>query len=1145
MPFVKRTSTKHIQSPNNTRKIFIGRTHELQFFIEDILKPEDPTYNVISVSGNGGVGKSTLLARFINEAGSPGYKDYCVTALVDEQQSNPYMIMEKFAEQLNETGTTLVEFEKALIRYKEVIHKLRIERETAQDAAVRETVDLVGTVAEEVPVVGGLIHKGANVVTDIYLKEHRSRQLLKNSILLEDPIVDLTKVFVEGLNNLTDTQITLSSNRTKRLQRVILFFDTFEQLTDEVAPWLLNHFLQSNISTNVIIVVAGRDSIEQSTPADLKRWLPLRDNDVIYFINLDSFTEDETRTYLATRGIIDPDSVATIWQLSRGLPLYLGFLTFNLHGEVDPTEGVVANFLHWIPEQEHTKRRLALDAALFSKPFSQEDLAAFKYLPESERIEMYHWLIKLPFVQNNFQDGRYRYHELAQEMFRRHQFQRFKREYYVTSRELADHYNLQISQIQKERGNDASHDPEWLETILALVYQLFILPDEASHIDGVEQILYAFNKASEEQVGEIVRFLRDLSQEQPNKQVSIEGLTFAKYTLQYIEAKIEDQHQKVIETTNNLLNRLVSYPTFSLELLIRLHRNRGLAYRNLKEYQRAIEDYSRAIELDPTYVYAYNSRGLAYADLEEYQRAIEDYSRAIELDPTSVSAYNSRGDAYADLEEYQRAIEDYNRAIELNPTSDYAYNNRGLAYAELEEYQRAIEDFNRAIELDPTSDYAYNSRGLAYRNLKEYQRAIEDYNRAIELNPTSDYAYNNRGLAYRNLEKYQRAIEDYNRAIELDPTSDYAYNSRGDAYAELEEYQRAIEDYNRAIELDPTSDSAYNNRGLAYAELEEYQRAIEDYSRAIELDPTYVYAYNSRGDAYAELEEYQRAIEDFNRAIELDPTSDSAYNSRGLAYADLEEYQRAIEDYNRAIELDPTSDSAYNSRGDAYAELEEYQRAIEDFNRAIELDPTYVYAYRNRGDAYAELKEYQRAIEDFNRAIELDPDFPQTYYARGFAYTWLKDIKNTIANFSRCKELDATDIYASWAVEWLGMCLGKDDPGRIERLKTIAAINPENTIAYTCLGVASWLSGSFEEALLELDQAILLDPELGGAYFWKAMALIFLRREKEAFMALEKAIKVDWPVPPMLLTLLDLLAEERPDFYNQFALPFLENALQI
>src|SRR5437899_1076562 len=140
MPFVKRVNAKNFPLVADPRKIFIGRTNELHFFVAHILRPDDPSYNIISVSGEGGVGKSTLLARFIDETCLPPFKDYCLTAFVNEQQTTPYTVREKFATQLSEAGDPLLEFEKALTRYKETVRKIQIEQETAQGSTVRETV---------------------------------------------------------------------------------------------------------------------------------------------------------------------------------------------------------------------------------------------------------------------------------------------------------------------------------------------------------------------------------------------------------------------------------------------------------------------------------------------------------------------------------------------------------------------------------------------------------------------------------------------------------------------------------------------------------------------------------------------------------------------------------------------------------------------------------------------------------------------------------------------------------------------------------------------------------------------------------------------------------------------------------------------
>ena len=123
----------------------------------------------------------------------------------------------------------------------------------------------------------------------------------------------------------------------------------------------------------------------------------------MYLTDLNSLNEDDTRWYLLERGIQDENTIRKIWHLSKGLPLYLSLLTFNSPGNIDPTADVVANFLRWIPEQEHIKRQLALDASMFSKSFNQDDLEAFVYINSENNncASLYEWLIRLPFVKGH------------------------------------------------------------------------------------------------------------------------------------------------------------------------------------------------------------------------------------------------------------------------------------------------------------------------------------------------------------------------------------------------------------------------------------------------------------------------------------------------------------------------------------------------------------------------------------------------------------------------------------------------------------------------------------------------------------------------------------------------------------------------
>ncbi len=95
----------------------------------------------------------------------------------------------------------------------------------------------------------------------------------------------------------------------------------------------------------------------------------------------------------------------------------------------------------------------------------------------------------------------------------------------------------------------------------------------------------------------------------------------------------------------------------------------------------------------------YYNRGLEYQRKGQYDKAISDYSKAIEINPRDAEACYNRGNAYQINGQYDQAISDYNKAIEINPRYAKAYNNRGYAYYEKGEYDRACSDYQKACEL--------------------------------------------------------------------------------------------------------------------------------------------------------------------------------------------------------------------------------------------------------------------------------------------------------------------------------------------------------------------------------------------------------------------------------------------------------------
>ena len=104
--------------------------------------------------------------------------------------------------------------------------------------------------------------------------------------------------------------------------------------------------------------------------------------------------------------------------------------------------------------------------------------------------------------------------------------------------------------------------------------------------------------------------------------------------------------------------------------------SRGCALSGKGKYDEAIAEYTKAIELDPNFAYAYNNRGVAYKNIGQYDLAIADYNRAIELDPNDADYWNNKGVALNKLGRPDEAMECYNKALQIDPSHEYAKNNK-------------------------------------------------------------------------------------------------------------------------------------------------------------------------------------------------------------------------------------------------------------------------------------------------------------------------------------------------------------------------------------------------------------------------------------------------------------------------------------
>lgn len=256
-----------------------------------------------------------------------------------------------------------------------------------------------------------------------------------------------------------------------------------------------------------------------------------------------------------------------------------------------------------------------------------------------------------------------------------------------------------------------------------------------------------------------------------------------------IEKKKEDYYDENGGEFENLseFERLAEYLDEQLDLnkgnqeictkIKEIYSGIGLRAFYCRKYDIVIKSCSKVIDLDNENREAYLKRAEAYFYKKDYEKAIEDYEKCINLDKNKVySYYNYLAIAYAFNKEYEKSRALLMKVLNLSKEDKEKkqiiekdiYNNLGLIYYLNKDNKNAKKYYEEALKIDNNHKEAHNNLGLIYYKEKNYEEARKCYKKVIELDDNYIESYNNLGLIYYELKNYDEAIESYKKAIGID-----------------------------------------------------------------------------------------------------------------------------------------------------------------------------------------------------------------------------------------------------------------------------------------------------------------------------------------------------------------------------------------
>lgn len=371
--------------------------------------------------------------------------------------------------------------------------------------------------------------------------------------------------------------------------------------------------------------------------------------------------------------------------------------------------------------------------------------------------------------------------------------------------------------------------------------------------------------------------------------------------------------------------------------------------------------------------------GKTYYNNGEYDKAIEIFKKAVELNPNDDDSWRLLGNSYNRNGQIEEAIKYYLKAAELNPDDSRNWFNLGISYSNNEQYKEAINSFLKVVELNPDDSYNWYSLGNSYIKNEQVEDAIKSLLKATELNSNDYQSWLDLGISYIHNEQYEEAIEPLLKAIELNPNNAGDLSLLGLVYKLNGQYEEAIKYLSKAKELNPDGFNNWYELGEVYLYNGQFQEAIETLLKAVELNPDED-IWRLLGMSYRLNEQYEEAMNSFIEATKLNQDNNINWYAIGDLLYIQGAYEEATEYLKKSIELGNKELDTWEHLGNAYSELENYTEAVECYeyilnSEEFELNTDFAIKFGiNYGVALANLNRTDEAIEMHKQVLDLDPD---------------------------------------------------------------------------------------------------------------------------------------------------------------------------
>lgn len=311
--------------------------------------------------------------------------------------------------------------------------------------------------------------------------------------------------------------------------------------------------------------------------------------------------------------------------------------------------------------------------------------------------------------------------------------------------------------------------------------------------------------------------------------------------------------------------------------------------------------------IEPSNHDVFLTKGAIYSQLRNYEKAIEEYNKAVFDADEPDYVYCNIAFEYENLGNFDKTLEYLGKALDVNPDNDLAIYEAAYCFDLLSLTDEGITFFHRLIDRNPYSSEAWFNLGVSYINAGSFEKALEALDYALTIDDQHEHSWFHKGYVLNLMERYSEAIEAFDQSIidddeETDPMKFYYM---GECYEKMKEYTLARELYNKVIHIDPAMSDAWIGLGICDLEDEKPSHALQFFKKGLELDPENVSYLALLANTYFTLGKTKDGSKTYEKALVVDPSDSETWIEYAEVVASKKQVNKAVEIIRSGMESIP------------------------------------------------------------------------------------------------------------------------------------------------------------------------------------------------------------------------------------------------